>query len=269
MTAPTPRVLIGAVAIVSLAIVLAVGLLENRARRDVLDSVGWVSHTLQVQRDLVRTRMLLTDAETGQRGYLLTLDESYLDPNEQARAAVPAVMARLRRLTADNPRQQQRLSDLDRLATEKLAELRDTVVTAQRGNREAAMDVVIGGRGNTLMSEIRTLIQSALDEEERLLQGREAQMIRAIGRRTVLVRALITGTIAGLIVVAILGARLRRVRTLVTVCAWSKTVKYEGEWISYDEYLRRRFKVDITHTISPAEYAKLMDPVVGDDLHRI
>ena len=169
MTAPTPRVLIGAVAMVSLAIVLTLGLLENRSRQDVLDSAGWVSRALNVQRELVRTRMLLTDAETGQRGYLLTLDESYLDPNEQARAAMPAVMAQLRRLTADNPRQQQRLSDLDRLATEKLAELRDTVVTAQRGNREAAMHVVMGGRGNTVMSEIRALIQSALDEEERLL----------------------------------------------------------------------------------------------------
>ena len=43
MTAPTPRVLIGAVAMVSLAIVLAMGLLENRSRQDVLDSAGWFS----------------------------------------------------------------------------------------------------------------------------------------------------------------------------------------------------------------------------------
>ncbi len=130
MTGPAPRARIGAVAMGSFAIVRTMGLLENRSRQDVLDSAGWVSRALHVRRELVRTRMLLTDAETGQRGYLLTLDESYLDPNEQARAAMPAVMAQLRRLTADNPRQQQRLSDLDRLATETLAELRDTVVAA-------------------------------------------------------------------------------------------------------------------------------------------
>ena len=269
MTTPTPRVLIGAGAMAALAMVLAMGLLEHRARQDVLDSAEWVSHTLQVQRELVRTRMLLTDAETGQRGYLLTMDESYLDPNEQARAAMPNALAQLRRLTADNPGQQQRLRDLDRLATEKVAELSDTVATAQRGNRDAAMQVVIGGRGNTLMNDIRTLIQRALDEEARLLQEREGRMIRAIDRRTLLVRALIPGTVAALVVVAILGARLRRVRTLVRVCSWSKTVAYEDEWISYDEYLRRRFNVDITHTISPDEYAKLMDPVVGNDLRRI
>ena len=82
-------------------------------------------------------------------------------------------------------------------------------------------------------------------------------------------RGIDAGTVAGLVVVAILGAPLRRVRTLVRVCSWSKTVAYEDEWISYDEYLRRRFKVDITHTISPDEYAKLMAPAVGNDLRRI
>lgn len=39
---------------------------------------------------------------------------------------------------------------------------------------------------------------------------------------------------------------------LVTMCAWSRTVEYEGQWISFEEYLRRRFSVDITHGISPA-----------------
>lgn len=48
-----------------------------------------------------------------------------------------------------------------------------------------------------------------------------------------------------------------RVAGLVTMCAWSRTVEYKGEWISFEEYLKRRFNLDTTHGISPAEAAKI------------
>ena len=44
---------------------------------------------------------------------------------------------------------------------------------------------------------------------------------------------------------------------LVTMCAWSKTVEYQGEWLSFEEYLKRRFNVDTSHGISPAEAEKV------------
>ncbi len=44
-----------------------------------------------------------------------------------------------------------------------------------------------------------------------------------------------------------------RVAGLVTVCAWSRTVEYQGEWISFEEYLKRRFNLDTSHGISPEE----------------
>ena len=51
----------------------------------------------------------------------------------------------------------------------------------------------------------------------------------------------------------------QRVTTLVSVCAWSRTVEYQGEWISFEEYLLRRFNINTTHGISPAEAKKLFD----------
>ena len=47
-----------------------------------------------------------------------------------------------------------------------------------------------------------------------------------------------------------------RVAGLVTMCAWSRTVEYQGEWISFEEYLKRRFNLDTSHSISPAEAQK-------------
>ncbi len=47
-----------------------------------------------------------------------------------------------------------------------------------------------------------------------------------------------------------------QVADLVTVCAWSRTVEYKGEWLSFEEYLKRRFNLDTSHGISPAEAKK-------------
>jgi hypothetical protein len=51
---------------------------------------------------------------------------------------------------------------------------------------------------------------------------------------------------------------LRRLQPLVTVCAWSKTVEDRGEWVTFEEYLHRRFDLRVTHGLSPEQVAKLM-----------
>jgi hypothetical protein len=57
----------------------------------------------------------------------------------------------------------------------------------------------------------------------------------------------------------------QRVQSLVTVCAWSRTVEYEGEWISFEKYLLRRFNVNTSHGISPAEAEKVFGTQMPDD----
>jgi hypothetical protein len=49
----------------------------------------------------------------------------------------------------------------------------------------------------------------------------------------------------------------KRVADLVRMCAWTRTVEYEGEWITFEQYLKRRFNLDTTHGISPAAEAKV------------
>ncbi|MEO6738767.1 MAG: hypothetical protein ABIP20_00850 [Chthoniobacteraceae bacterium] len=56
-----------------------------------------------------------------------------------------------------------------------------------------------------------------------------------------------------------------RVAGLVTVCAWSRTVEYKGEWLSFEEYLKRRFNLDTSHGISPAEAQKAFADLKPND----
>src|SRR4029450_11356802 len=106
--------------------------------REVANSVQWVSHTqeglakleeaLSTLKDAEtgpggarRGGVLATmkDAETGRRGYLLTGDQRYLEPHEQALARIPGQLAQLRQLIADNAAQTVRLLRLEQLATER------------------------------------------------------------------------------------------------------------------------------------------------------
>jgi hypothetical protein len=50
----------------------------------------------------------------------------------------------------------------------------------------------------------------------------------------------------------------QRVSNYVTICAWSRTIEFNGEWISFEEYLKRRFNINTTHGISPDEARKLL-----------
>src|SRR3954447_9325960 len=81
------------------------------------DSEVWVAHTHEVTRQLAELQSLLKDAETGQRGYLVTGDKAYLRPYADALAAVGGVVDGLQELTADNPRQQERIGRLRPLVT--------------------------------------------------------------------------------------------------------------------------------------------------------
>lgn len=97
-----------------------------------------VAGTLQVLGAIQDTLSSVQDAETGQRGYILTGRASYLEPYTQAAATVREQLTRLRRLTADNPDQQARVGELDQRVAAKLAELEQTITPRTREGFEAA-----------------------------------------------------------------------------------------------------------------------------------
>ena len=146
----------------ALAVVIALGFLESRSRVAVRSRR--LGSTTLGGAGAGPGAGLLTDAETGQRGYLLTLDESYLEPNEQATAALPAVLARLRDLTADNPDSNRSHNSIG-WRPRGWTRIRDSVALAKSGERDRAVKTVVEGRGKALMTEIRALIQTATAEK--------------------------------------------------------------------------------------------------------
>jgi len=93
----------------SIIIVAALGGVSYRNSSILLRTTGWVAHSYEVRVQIDRVQSVLADAETGQRGYLLTGLDSYLEPYTAALQQVTAVLDSLRTLTADNAAQQQRI----------------------------------------------------------------------------------------------------------------------------------------------------------------
>ena len=98
----------------------------------------WVRHTLQVENRLSRVQSLATDAETGQRGYLLTAREAYLAPYQYARQTLIPEIDALAKQTADNQSQQELIVALRSTVSSKLAELQSTIDLRAAGHPDQA-----------------------------------------------------------------------------------------------------------------------------------
>ena len=107
----------------------------------------------------------LVDAETGQRGFLLTGQNRYLDPYNQGLRAVPTLLARLQSLLAPRSGQQPDLARLNSLVNQKLAELRQTIDLRRTQGAAPALAMVLSDEGKAEMDQIRAL--------SRQIQGRE------------------------------------------------------------------------------------------------
>jgi PAS domain S-box-containing protein len=152
------------------------------------------SKQLEITRRIVSaTSTLLSnvkDAETGQRGFLLTSRDSYLEPYRQAILKIPQNLADLTNATATRPDQAQQAKAIQPLVEKKLAELQQTIELRRSQGSEAALNVVMGDEGKAVMDQIRKIcsdIESVADRrfgqqvEETEKRGNEIGLIGVLG----------------------------------------------------------------------------------------
>jgi PAS domain S-box-containing protein len=146
----------------------------------------WVIHTERVLGRLEDALGEMKDAETGQRGYLLTGKPQFLQPYDSSIRVVRASFRGLEELTADNASQGRHLEELFPLVEEKIRFMEETIATFDRGEVEAAREMVASTRGKRLMDEIRARVDSMAREEQRLLHDRMARAESMAWRTTLL-----------------------------------------------------------------------------------
>ncbi|XYD06722.1 CHASE3 domain-containing protein [Methylobacterium sp. NMS12] len=209
------NVLILAVLLAILVLVAGVTWERLNAAREARE---WTQHSFQVLGTLKDLAIALRDAETGQRGYLLTGKPDYLAPYDAARDRVGLLQSELLKLTADNPAQQERLRGLAPVVQHKLEELAQTVELRRTVGFEAAVRIVNTDIGRAYMKEAEAVLVAMLAEEHGLLDARVA----ANDARAAWVRWMAVGGSALAVLILLLAARLLN-------RAWSRSHRVEAE----------------------------------------
>jgi PAS domain S-box-containing protein len=170
--------------VVAAAVMLFVGWESYRDTVRVADAAAARRHSYEVRAALADTAARLVDAETGQRGFLLTGNESYLEPFRQAVGQVEQLLAQLKTLTVDNTNQQMRIQQLEPVVDKKLAELQLTIELRRQKGSAAANEVVNGGEGKMWMDQIRVILADMQGEEDRIRAIRSLEMTNALKRNS-------------------------------------------------------------------------------------
>jgi signal transduction histidine kinase/CheY-like chemotaxis protein len=150
---------------------IAVALMFARSR----EADRLVDHTFEVQSTAQVLLSQVQAAENGQRGFLITGDDDYLKRFDGALARVPELLASLRQLTADNPRQQARLDRLEPLVKARFDRIQSSIDLAKEGDKDAAFAVVKAGEGKTLMDDIVAELSAFVKAERDLLAMRQSK----------------------------------------------------------------------------------------------
>ena len=161
-----------------------------------------VRDAFELERHIVQTLSLVQDAETGQRGYLLTGEDPYLGPYQSAVEALPGELDRLKPAMADDAQRAAELGELKSAIGDKLKELADTIAIYQSGDRAGALAMVRDDRGKAYMDRVREVVSNIRQNENAVLQARLAA---ADSSGTWLSRASIA-TLVGLLLLGLFSA---------------------------------------------------------------
>jgi CheY-like chemotaxis protein/signal transduction histidine kinase/CHASE3 domain sensor protein len=162
---------------VAVVAVVIIALLSYQSLQTTTSTARNLAQSIELLRLLQSLFSTLKDAETGQRGFLLTGEESYLTPYTDAKDALPSEFKALRALLVNRPEQARRLDALESLANLKMTELESTVAARRAGHSEASLAVVRTDRGKIYMDRIRDAVSDMEGIEQQLIErrGRESE----------------------------------------------------------------------------------------------
>ncbi|HUQ34274.1 MAG TPA: CHASE3 domain-containing protein [Pyrinomonadaceae bacterium] len=182
--------------IVMLAILFAVGFVSYRNTRKLIRDSNLVAHSHEVLDELDGTLSAIKDAETGQRGFIITGDEEYLKPYTAALPAINSHLEHLRQLTGSDPEQPRSLSDLELKIADQLKLIAEGIELRKTEGFTAAQNLISTGRGRRMMDDIRAAVAEMSVRENELLERRRVESTLS-ARSTTITLALLGALLLG------------------------------------------------------------------------
>lgn len=158
---------------ISLILLLISAVASSVSISRLLASSGWVNHTHQVIQKLDEIVITVQEGEAGQRGFLLTGDDSYLTSYGSAYEKAVANVQDVKKLTADNPQQQADMPELQNLINTRFKVLQKVLDIKKKSNIIEADSI---NAGRILMTRLTGFIRGMEDRENQLLAVRTAEL---------------------------------------------------------------------------------------------
>jgi signal transduction histidine kinase len=162
-------IIVGFVLLFAAVLAVAIGLIRSR------EADQWVIHTLEVQRGAQALLIAVRDAESAFRSALLSSDAEDLKPFDGAVTTATTELDTLRKLTADNATQQERLLALGKLIRAKTEQLRNGITSYEQGDRDKAIAAINASEARATLEDIRSQIEAFIVSERDLLAERQAR----------------------------------------------------------------------------------------------
>ena len=159
---------------VALVLIAGAGVFSWSSTANLVDNTRMMDHTHEVLEALERVVSQLDDAETAQRGFVITGEPRYLEPYHTGVVGVELAVPDVRRLTSDDPSQQRRLDVIESLIQRKLDELSQTIDLRRNTGFESAREIVLTDAEKRTMDDVRAVITEMKQEEIRLLEQQNA-----------------------------------------------------------------------------------------------
>lgn len=219
-----------------------------------LDSSRMVGHTNQVIQELDNMMLIMKDAETSQRGYLLTDLEEFLEPYKGIRQRALASQTHVRELTSDNPFQQKNADQLEGLIEKRIIYM-ERVISLKKTGRP--LNLLYLQQGRDAMDEIEVLVESMKDHERGLLAERTRNMNRYASYTPVLI---MIAAVLSLIITVFFYIKVSR--------DFAEKTKLQHDLEAKDLEIRNRIAIiqDIADKISTGNYKIRVDDSQDDDL---
>jgi len=221
---------------------------------NLLESQQMVTHTNEVIAELENILSTAKDAETGQRGFLLTGDNVFLDPYNGSFAKIQVSIANVKRMTSDNPAQQKSLADIDQMMSQRFAYL-DALIVEKRKSMPITMQKLLEGKN--AMDQVRGMIKIMEERENQLLADRTGKMNKFAASTPVLI--LITALLS-FIVTLYSFIRVQR--------DFKKRAELQQALIKKDKDITNRIEIieDIADKVATGNYDVRVDDVQKDTL---
>jgi methyl-accepting chemotaxis protein len=170
------RLTVSQIVPIGFGIVLALAgistILTQIAKSNSADTQQTVNQGYQVKELLKQVEKDLVDAETGQRGYLVTGVLNYLEPYDSGRKNSQENIAELKKLIID-PAQRTRVEKIEPLVQQKFAELEETINLKKAGKEKEAVSLVLTNKGKQVQDEIRAKLAEMGDAQDKLVAERQ------------------------------------------------------------------------------------------------